>query len=43
MSLRAWKLAGGYDWNGIDVAIDILGIRDIETLLFDLNIIREYA
>lgn len=42
-ALRAWKIAGGYEWGGIDVAIDVLGVRDIETLIFDLNIIRDHA
>ena len=43
VSLRAWNLAGGMDWDGLDVAIDLLGIKDIEALLFDLQIIRDHA
>ena len=41
-SIRAWNIAGGYDWVGIDVAIDLLGIKDIEALLYDLTIIRDH-
>ena len=33
---------GGYDLAALDIAIELLGVRDVEALLYDLTIIRDH-
>ncbi len=32
----------GIDWNGLPVIVDMLGIKDIEMLIYQLIVIREH-
>lgn len=34
-------MLGGLDWAGLPIVVDILGIRDVETLIVQLNTIRD--
>lgn len=33
---------GGIDWKGLDVVVEMLGVRDIETLITELAAIRDF-
>jgi len=34
-------MLGGLDWAGLPIVVDILGIRDVEMLIVQLNTIRD--
>lgn len=42
LSRRAWNLLGGMNWEGIEVVAEVLGIEDVEQLVFDLATIRDF-
>ena len=41
VAIRAWNMLGGLDWAGLPIVVDILGIRDVEMLIVQLNTIRD--
>lgn len=42
LSIRAWNMLGGkVDWAGIELVAEVLGIQDVEALIFDLLTIRD--
>ena len=42
LSLKAWNLMGGLDWNAMETVTELLGIRDIDALIGDLVTIRDW-
>ena len=42
VAVRAWNLLGGLDWAGLPVVAEVLGVDDIEWLVDQLTIIREF-
>jgi len=42
MVLRAWNLLGGLNWSGLETVAELLGIQDIEWLVDQLTIIRDF-
>jgi hypothetical protein len=42
LSVAAWNLLGGLDWNGLPVVAEMLGIEDVDQLVRDLVTIRQY-
>ena len=44
LAAKAWNMMGGaIDWLALDAVTEILGITDIESLLAQLEIIREHG
>lgn len=42
MSIKAWNLMGGFNAEWLEVAAEIVGIRDMEGLVLDLATIRDW-
>lgn len=42
LAIRAWNMLGGMEWAGLDAVADILGIDDLEILVTQLQIIRNW-
>jgi hypothetical protein len=44
--MRAWRLLatgmGGWDWQGLPVVVELLGVTDIEALIERLQTIKTY-
>ncbi len=40
--MRAWNLLGGLDWSGVEKVADLLGYDDMEILIMQLQIIRDF-
>jgi len=42
LAVKAWNLLGGLEWPGIEAVAEMLGITDIETLVWQLVAIRNW-
>lgn len=42
MVVRAWNMLGGLDWNGLPVVAEVLGIDDVEWLVYQLITLRDF-
>ena len=42
LSVEAWNTLGGLEWAGLEVVAEMLGVRDIEGLVADLTVIRDF-
>ena len=42
IAIRAWNLCGGMEWAAIPVVADLLGVRDVERLIYQMTIIRDH-
>ena len=42
LAIRAWKLLGGLDYDGMPIVAEMLGIDDIELLIRQLVLIRDF-
>lgn len=46
MALAAWRLLanghGGIEWAGLEVVVELLGVRDVEGLVRRLGVIRTH-
>jgi len=42
LSAEAWNVLGGLEWEGLEAVAEMLGIRDIERLVADLTVIRDF-
>ena len=42
LAIRAWNLCGGMEWEAIPIVADILGVRDVERLIYQMTIIRDH-
>lgn len=42
ITVRAWNLLGGLDWQGIPMVAELLGIEDVEWLVDQLTVIRGF-
>jgi hypothetical protein len=42
VAISAWNLCGGMDWNAIPFVADMLGIRDVEGLIYQMSAIRDH-
>lgn len=40
--MAAWNLMGGIAWEALPTVCEVLGIEDVDTLLFQLVTIREH-
>jgi len=40
--VEAWNLLGGLEWGGLEAVAEMLGVRDIEGLVADLTVIRDF-
>jgi len=44
LAIKAWNLMGKkIDWAGMDTICDMLGIQDIELLINQFEILRDYG
>ena len=41
-ALQAWNMMGGLDWAALPMVCDLLGIHDLEPLVFQLLMIRDH-
>ncbi|MFI0609118.1 MAG: hypothetical protein ACH37Z_14670 [Anaerolineae bacterium] len=41
-ALRVWNTLGGLEWAGLETAAALVGIEDIETLVAQLVVIRDW-
>lgn len=42
LSLRVWNEMRGIDWDAIPYFVEIHGIEDVEALILDLIVIRDF-
>ena len=43
-AIEAWNMLGGtIDWQGLPVICELLGITDVEMLLYELMVIRNHV
>jgi hypothetical protein len=42
LAIAAWNMLGGLDWSGLPLVAEVLGIEDIEMLVAQLVVIREF-
>lgn len=42
LSVRAWNWMDGLDWQAIEMVAELLGVRDLEALVADLVVIRDW-
>ncbi len=41
LAVDAWNILGGLDWAGLPVVAELLGVQDIESLIYHLKLIRD--
>ncbi|WFP48509.1 hypothetical protein PL263_10330 [Methylomonas sp. EFPC3] len=41
LAVDAWNIMGGLDWAGLPVVAELLGVQDIESLIYHLKLIRD--
>ena len=42
LAVEAWNVLGGLEWQGIETVAEMLGLRDIERLVAELTVIRDF-
>lgn len=42
LSVEAWNVLGGLEWQGLETVAEMLGVRDIEGLVADMTVIRDF-
>lgn len=41
LAVRAWNMMAGLDWNALPVVCELIGVDDVEALLWQLLLIRD--
>ena len=42
LAVAAWNLAGGLEWSALETVCEVLGIADVELLIYQLVAMREH-
>jgi hypothetical protein len=42
LAKRAWELMGGLDWTALPLVAEMLGVKDVESLVHQLVTVRDH-
>ena len=42
LAISAWNLCGGMEWSAMPIIFDMLGISDVEHIIYQMSAIRDY-